>query len=315
MALPDMAGADDVPEWVHLLPAGEIRTIDGRGPYRCPSLQSVAALMKPGKKLPIDENHATDKGGKALGMPAPARGWIVALQARDDGLWGQVEWTGEGRRLMADKAYAGISPAILHNKAGDISQVLRASLTNTPNLEGLTALHSEEGNGMDFKAWLIELLKLDSEVDDEAIKAALSAKLEAPEAALQSQQDIITHPKFLSLQSELGDVTGRLNALLDNTARDKATSYVDGEIARGRVGLKPVRDEYITLHMQDADKAVKLIAAMPVINGSSHAGQTAPTTDDKGLDSTDRQVMALFSVSEDDYLAGLGRAGLKKEAL
>ncbi len=102
LALPigDAANGDGVPEWVHLLPAGVVRTVDGRGPYHCTSLQSVADLLG-GKRLPIDENHATDKGGKALGMPAPARGWIVALEARDDGLWGQVEWTGEGRKLMA----------------------------------------------------------------------------------------------------------------------------------------------------------------------------------------------------------------------
>ena len=43
---------------------------------------------------------------------------------------------------MVDKAYRGISPAILHSKSGDVIQVLRASLTNTPNLEGLTSLHT-----------------------------------------------------------------------------------------------------------------------------------------------------------------------------
>jgi phage I-like protein len=62
-----------VPDWVHLLPAGEIRTVDGRGPYRATSLQSVIDhSLKPGDKLPIDENHATDKGA-ALGLAAPAR--------------------------------------------------------------------------------------------------------------------------------------------------------------------------------------------------------------------------------------------------
>lgn len=140
------AGGGEVPEWVHLLPAGPIRTLDGRGPYRVASMQAIARMLPAGSKLPIDENHATDKGGKALGMPAPARGWIVALQARDSGLWGKVEWTGEGRRLMLDRAYCGISPVILHSKAGQVMQVLRASLTNTPNLQGLTALHSQSAS-------------------------------------------------------------------------------------------------------------------------------------------------------------------------
>lgn len=139
VALPAVGGK--VPDWVHLLPAGQIRTVDGRGPYRVASMAQIASQLATGGRLPIDENHATDLGGR-LGMPAPARGWITALQARSDGLWGKVEWTAEGRRLIADKAYVGLSPAILHTASGDVVKVLRASLTNTPNLQGLTTLHS-----------------------------------------------------------------------------------------------------------------------------------------------------------------------------
>ena len=130
-----------VPEWVHLLPAGEIRAMDGRGPYRVASMTRIALQLPPGDKLPIDECHATDLAAR-MGLPAPARGWIVELQAREDGLWGRVEWTATGRQLMAERAYKGISPAIVYNASRDVLKVLRASLTNTPNLQGLTALHS-----------------------------------------------------------------------------------------------------------------------------------------------------------------------------
>jgi len=309
------AAGDGAPEWVHLLPAGEIRTVDGRGPYRVKSMQSVAALLPEGGKLPIDENHATDKGGKALGMPAPARGWIVALEAREDGLWGKVEWTGEGQRLMADKAYAGISPVILHSKSGEVVQVLRASLTNTPNLEGLVALHSE-GSTMDWKAKLIELLGLDGSADDDAIMAALKAKMEEePAPALQSQEIDANHPLIVALQSELADVTGQLNTFVENTSRKDATAFVDGEIARGRVGIKPMRDKYITMHMENAERTEELIGAMPILKGTSGTEIIAPQTDDKGLDATDRQVIALMGVSEEEYLAGLKASGVSKEVL
>lgn len=307
------ATGDDVPEWVNLLPAGEIRTVDGRGPYRVKSMKSVATLPA-GTKLPIDENHATDKGGKALGMPAPARGWIVALEAREDGLWGKVEWTGEGRRLMADKAYAGISPVILHSKSGEVVQVLRASLTNTPNLQGLVALHSE-GSAMDWKAKLCELLGLDGEADDDAVMAALKAKMEAPATAMQSQEIGADHPLIVSLQSELSDVTGKYNALAEGISRKDATAFVDAEIARGRVGLKPMRDTYISMHMENADRTEKLIGAMPILGGSTGAGNVVVEADEKGLDTTDRQIIALMGVDEDEYLAGLKASGVRKEAL
>lgn len=142
VALP--AFGNDVPQWVHLLPAGQVRTVDGRGPYIVSDMAALAsASLKAGQKLPIDENHATDKGA-VLGLPAPARGWIVALECRESGLWGKVEWTAPGRQLMVDKAYVGISPAVLHTKDNRVVGVLRASLTNTPNLQGLTTLHSAE---------------------------------------------------------------------------------------------------------------------------------------------------------------------------
>lgn len=134
----------NVPEWVHLLPSGLVRTVDGRGPYQAKSLQAVAAasLAVAPHRLPIDECHSTDRA-QPLGLAAPARGWIVEMQARDDGLWGRVEWGRTGRVLLEDRAYQGISPVVLHNAKGDILQVLRASLTNTPNLQGLTSLHSQ----------------------------------------------------------------------------------------------------------------------------------------------------------------------------
>ena len=301
---------DGVPEWVHLLPAGVIRTNDGRGPYTVASMSEVAGGLKGGERLPIDECHAIDRAAP-LGLPAPARGWIVELQARDDGLWGRVEWTEEGQRLMAGKAYRGISPAILHDKAKRVLGVLRASLINTPNLVGLTALHSEE-TSMDWKAKLIELLGLDGSADDAAIEAALSAKMGA--GVDLCSEDILKLPAVIALQSQVSTLTDQLNAVTDAQARAAATTFVDNEIAAGRAGLKPVRAEYIALHMKDAGQAEKLIAAMPVLKGTVIQGE-APGAEDGELGGTDRQVMALFGVDEEAYKAGLASRGHKMEAL
>ena len=93
---------DGVPEWVHLLPAGEVRTQDGRGPYRAADVAALMAASLPeGGKLVLDENHSTDLAAPK-GASAPAMGWIVELQARSDGIWGRVDWTGAGRRLVED---------------------------------------------------------------------------------------------------------------------------------------------------------------------------------------------------------------------
>lgn len=72
------ADATGAPERVHLLPAGEIRTGDGSG-YRVPEASEfLAASLRAGNLVPIDESHSTDLAAPR-GEPAPAQGWIIEL--------------------------------------------------------------------------------------------------------------------------------------------------------------------------------------------------------------------------------------------
>lgn len=289
---------DGAPDWLHLLPEGAVRTNDGRGPYRVPDAAALmAASLTTGSKLVLDENHSTDLAAPK-GLPAPARGWIVGLEHRSDGIWGQVEWTDEGRRLAAAREYSGVSPVISYRKDGTILAILRASLTNQPNLQGLTSLHQEEY--MDLRALLIEALGLDGAADDAAIiaavKAGKEAKAEGDPVALQAALAPIarivglgddadgaavlagverlragasTDDVVVGLQAELAGVAIKLNTLTDEAKRTAATTFVDGAIAAGRVGVKPMRDEYIAMHMEGSARVEKLIGAMPVIRGGS----------------------------------------------
>lgn len=295
------ADAGTAPEWIHLCPAGEIRTRDGRGPYRIVDpAQVIAASLQAGQKLVLDDNHSTDLASPE-GRAAPARGWIVELQARDTGVWGRVEWTEAGRQMVESREYRGISPVIGHHKDGRVAAILRASLVNQPNFLGLTALHQEES--MDFRKWLIEALGLDSSADDAAIQAALKAKMGGDakgevESALQSALaplgtalgltgDITAatllagveqlkdtaskdgDARVTALQSEIVSLTTNLKALQDDGKRKDATAFVDKAIAAGRVGVKAARDEYISMHMEDATRAAKLVNAMPIVGGGA----------------------------------------------
>jgi len=313
MTVPDGAADAGAPDWVHLLPAGEIRTQDGRGPYTVTSMHAIAAGLKAGDKLPIDECHAIDRAAP-LGQPAPARGWITHLEARDDGLWGKVEWTAHGQQLMADKAYRGISPVILHGKDNVVHAVLRASLINTPNLVGLASLHAENQT-MDWKAKLIELLGLDSEADDAAIDAALSAKMATTVAPQGQQIDVFADPRFVALQGELATATTELATLKGDRTRDAASAFVDGAIAEGRIGVKPLREDYISMHMENPARAEKLIAGLPKLGGTTHGAEVPPPADDSGLTAAHRTVIALMGLSEDEYKARLAADAKKTEAL
>lgn len=301
--------AGEAPEWLHLLPAAEARTVDGRGPYRIADPAALMAASLPeGGKLVLCENHATDllapKGGAA-----PARGWIVALQSRADGIWGRVEWTGAGRQMIEDRQYRGVSPVITHRKDGTVTGILRATLTNTPNLTGLVSMHHQMENGMDLRQTLVELLKLASDADDAAILAALRTKIgadgdaaTAATVALQSAlkpialaaglaetADVATvlagvqqlaagndKDSVTALQSEIVGLTGKITALETDGKRKDATAVIDSAIGAGRVGLKPVREEYISMHMSDPTRTAKLIAAMPVIAPGQRVTGDAP---------------------------------------
>ncbi|CAI9120423.1 phage protease [Brytella acorum] len=136
------AQGSNVPEWVHLVPAGTFKGETGPSFSLNDANEVVARSMPPGgRSLPLDYNHALYHAAKNGGQ-APAAGWIDRMEARPDGIWGHVEWTPQGRSDVAEKRYRFISPVVEHDVDGDIKKILNAALTNTPNLTNLVALNT-----------------------------------------------------------------------------------------------------------------------------------------------------------------------------
>jgi phage I-like protein len=321
--------AEGPSDWIMLMPAGSngvLTTVDGRGPYRIRDAQQLAtdSLQAASGRMPIDENHATDLAAPS-GRPSPARGWATALQAREEGIFAQVEWSGPGAALMSERAYRFISPVFTHDAAGNVIALLRASLTNTPNLRGMAALHTQE-SAMDLLARLRSLLGLADDSDEEAVLAKVqdgcsgSAALQSIglAAGLGENADVTAIASAVTalaagvpdavraLQGELAAVTTRLNNFTSATARDKATAFVDGEIGRGRVGVKPLRDRYIAMHAADPAGTEQLIAAMPLL-GPSGALRTAPAVRDGKVALSAEQMHAadLLGIKHEDYASTL----------
>ena len=315
------SGEGQVPDWVHLLPAGQVVTFDGRGPYHVDDVESVvAASLADPRGLVIDENHATDIAAPQ-GREAPARGWIVGLEARDDGIWGKVEWTSSGRALLADRAYRGVSPVIAYDKTGRVRAILRASLVNRPNLRGLTALHQESDTVTDMEK-IAEALGLGKDATADQIVGAIAKMKDKPAmqselvqigaalgveggdaaAILAAAKDAAKPSELTALQSEVATLTTQLNTLTEGTKRTAAEAYVDGEIKRGRMGLKPVRDRFVSLHMRDAAEAEALIGAMPIL-GASGAAVVPPVAKDGEVALQAEQATAakLLGIPLEDY--------------
>jgi len=328
--------ASEAPEWVHLLPArtGAIQTGDDRGPYHVDDADAlIADSFAETGKLAIDQDHATDLAAPK-GLPAPARGWIVEMQARDDGIWGRVEWTREGAALLADRAYRALSPVILHDKSKRIVRILRASLVNRPNLRGLVALNQQqEPSTMDFMAKLAELLGLEAGADEAAITAAIEAlkKPQDDEPELQAQLGeigkalgcddgadaaaVLSAAKvaaegddtaITALQSELAEVTTSLNALKEAGTRTAAETFVDTAIREGRVGVKPQRDRFIAMHMRDPAEAEAVITGLPKLGATATSLQPpVPNDGSVALNAEQARVARMLGQDPKDYAAAL----------
>jgi len=125
---------------VQLLPAGEFRGRDGRGPYRADVSAIMRAYAEWGMPLAIDYDHQGVHTAQN-GAPAPAAGWIKRLVNQSDGIWADVEWTPRAQAMIAAGEYRYLSPVFDHTKSGTAIRLLGAGLTNSPNLH-LTAIAS-----------------------------------------------------------------------------------------------------------------------------------------------------------------------------
>jgi phage I-like protein len=340
VALPTAGGA---PDWIHLLPATEFRAVDGRGPFKVHDAAAliVESLQAAGGALPIDESHATDFAAPR-GEPAPARGWIVALEARGDGIWAKVEWTESGRALLTDRAYRHVSAVIKHDKAGRVQRIQRAALTNNPALPGLTRFQKEEH--MELLAKLRKALGLAEDADEASViaaveklkggggSAAMQAELQASiapiakAAGLKEDADAkavlaaVTalqakvadagedgDERVTALQSEIATLTTRINETTDRQAKKDAEAAVDAAIAAGKPGVKALREHFIKRHMKDPEGVTTELAALPSLTGRSGLGPTPPKAKEGevALAAEHAEVARLMGIDPKAYAATL----------
>lgn len=129
----DVGGA---PDWIMVIPSDGFSGRDGRGPYEVDPQKVIERTLALGFSagLPIDYDHASDFAAPNGGR-APAAGWMTDLQVHDGAIWAHVEWTDKGREAVASHEYRYISPVFSHDeKTGEVLTLLRAGLTNSPNL-------------------------------------------------------------------------------------------------------------------------------------------------------------------------------------
>lgn len=279
--MPLPRGGSRPPEWIHLLPQGAFPAMSGAKTLRATSMDAIIAASMAAGKLVLDENHSTDFAAPR-GKASPAMGWIEAMDVRSDGLWGRVRWTKRGRTLMEDHAYRSVSPVLVSTPDGTVTRILRAALTNTPDLS-LKTLHSritqQEGSAMTYPlAELRTRLGLRAEADNAAINHALDhargavslhsrtaslaglaedATSDAIVTALKKQQETVT----LHSAAEAG-----LQKQIDDLKAANATMAAENWVAeagRKKIINDVLRGQLVTLHSSNVTLAENVVASLP----------------------------------------------------
>jgi phage I-like protein len=129
--------------WIQLSPLGDfphhsgvVQVVDAE------ALHSLANSLT--GDLLLDFDHESSDPTKRT----TAAGWIDALEARADGLWGHVRWSAAGDAALANGEYRFVSPVWdvedLGSKRVRPVQLLEAGLTNKPNLKNLQPISNRE---------------------------------------------------------------------------------------------------------------------------------------------------------------------------
>lgn len=301
--------------WIELLPAGVFHGRDGRGPFRLDDPQSVVAAtqgLKMGAGLPIDYDHATDFAAPQ-GRPAPAAGWIRALEVRAGAIWGRVEWTERAGAAIAAREYRYISPVFQFDPAdGRVTRLLRAGLTNNPNLyltaiaaAKLPAASHEEGIMEEFLSKLKALLDLDPNASFDDVLAKVGELGNRAGGAAADEAAQAADPARYVAVAEYQRALTELNALRAERARDRAAVAVDEAVRAGK--LPPAQREWALAYCAADPKGFESFAArQPAMFAAQPELGAAPRAAAGGeararLTAAELAICAQLGVSADDY--------------
>lgn len=258
--IPSDEQCSDAPIWIQLLPSGEVKGRDGRGPYHVGDQAAMAAIVEATRRyygttdIMVDYDHQSVFGAVPMvGGRAPAAGWIRELAVRDDGIYGRVEWTASAASAIRAGEYRYVSPYYRHTQGLQVTVLLSAGLTNTPNFN-LAAVaartnHTDIGDDMEPIA---QALGLSADASEAAILAAIGqlrsahsaiavaaglqagAGADAVLTAVQSARAGADPARYVPVE-QVTAIQQQLTALQGERSEEKALKAVDEAVASGKV--------------------------------------------------------------------------------
>lgn len=334
----DAAGTP--PEWIQLLPSGEFCGRDGRGPYRNVDPEAIVkATMayQAGADMPMDYDHQLEYSARN-GQPAPASGWIVALDIRCGGeVWGRVRWTEKAAAHIRAREYRYLSPVFRHTADGRICRIESAALTNVPNLDLVAIASRQSGGGaqphtreddMDLKKTLTGILGLSTDSADDVVTAKVQGLVTAAHSAgagLASIAKAVGAPdgatpdvvaaEARTLASRVAtpdpakyvpidmyhEASGALASLRKDVAASTAKALV--EEAKAAHKVSPAMEPWAQGYAEKDAEGFKawMSAAALVVPAGPHGPEGTPPANTGKLSDLDRAVCSQLGLSEDEY--------------
>ena len=181
----------------------------------------------------------------------PAPGWVTGVEAREDGVYAQVDWTPLGQQLVGDRVYRYVSPEwFLQWQRGIDGQVFdrvltRLSLTNKPFFSNLPAL--AEGQQCPGEACILRAegprilggITMPEQTPNPNPETTAAGGTPAPRAeALAAETAAPRDPALTALQAELNTERQAREALQAQVAAGQMRERRGGLIVelRDRVG-------------------------------------------------------------------------------
>ena len=304
------------PEWLLLVPPGQFSGRDRRA-YR--NDDAAAVVRNSETPIPIDLEHSTHLAAPE-GRAAPAVGWVVELQAREDGsVWGRVEWTPEGAAAVTGRAYRFYSPAYLL-EGRVVTTIPSVGLTNKPNLR-IPALNAAANHQDDppmpttVPKPLLEALGLEDGATVEQAVIAINTRTAELNRAQQAAQtpDLSRYVPRADYDTALNRATQAETALREAQSAE-LNREIDALIQQGleTARITPATKDY---HIAAAkaegglDRLREyLAAAAPVLNQQQSLNRQPPADGAGPLTGEAARIAAAFGNSAEDLAKHGGAA-------
>ena len=223
-----------------------------------------------GRDVAIDVNHALLQGRTDPDSTA-ARGWIKALRVTGDKLEAAIEWTKDGAKLIADKAFRYFSVELGRYAKDAPVTVIGGTLVNRP-------------------AWDLPALTLSAAAFDDIGAGAGASTVEPPSAPAhnvaheedQMSDEIKALAQKLGVtEEEVAETVAALSAQVEDLTdklADAERAAKDAEALAAKVGDKDTAIQALAARLETAEQALGDVAFERAIEQHyALAGRVLPT--------------------------------------